>query len=239
MTMESTRSWTITAGRCGACLQFEKDFGGDDCYGHCPVKPRAGSIQSNHYKCDVYEPIEGVESSPSNVRHYGPGSFRMHVKGPAEEQTTKTRRSRQKKNTTVLRRRSREERDRDPIAWGETEMDRGTLRQIIREAIEDSLGIDEVEMVDRFVGGEVTIRPGVEGTQEKTVPIDTLFRKIVMVRDCLRVLEQKINTHPRLDDSDRVQLQQYITRSYGSLTTFNMLFKNREDKFSGSSRAGD
>ncbi len=240
MTTESTRTWTLTPGRCGACRQFEKDFGSDDSvFGHCPVKPRSGSIQSSHYKCEVYEPIEGIEPAEANVRHYGPGSFRMNVKGPAQPVSKTSRRPSRKKNTTVLRRRSREERDRDPITWGDMEMDRGTLRQIIREAIEDSLGITDVEMVDRFVGGEVTIQPGVPGTQEKSIPIDTLFRKIVMVRDCLRVLEQKINTHPRLDDSDRVHLQQYVTRAYGSLTTFNMLFKDRDDKFSGSSRDDD
>jgi hypothetical protein len=240
MTMESAQSWNVISGRCGACRKFIKDFGhGDDvAYGHCPVKLRSGSITSDEYKCDVYDPIDGVEKTDTPVRHYGPGSFRMSAKGPAQDDQP-TRQKRRKKPTAVLRRKTREERDTEPITWGDMEMDRGTLRQIIREAIEDSLGITEVEMVDRFVGGEVTIEPGVEGTQGKSVPIDALFRKIVMVRDCLRVLEQKINTHPRLDDSDRVQLQQYITRAYGSLTTFNMLFKHPDDKFSGSNLSAE
>jgi len=86
---------------------------------------------------------------------------------------------------------------------------------------------------DRWAGGQIIMKPGKAGTQEKVVPIDQLFRKIVGVRERLRVLEQRINTHPKLDDSDRLQLQDYITRAYGSLTTFNILFADPEDRFTG------
>jgi hypothetical protein len=86
---------------------------------------------------------------------------------------------------------------------------------------------------DRWLGGEIILKPGKAGTQEKVIPIDHLFRKIVGVRDRLRVLEQRINTHPKLDDTDRLQLQEYITRAYGSLTTFNVLFTDPDDRFAG------
>ena len=112
-------------------------------------------------------------------------------------------------------------------------MDRGTLREIIQEAIEDSLGLAEVTMVDRYVGGTVEVKPGVDGAQSKEIPIDQLMRKIIGVRDNLRVLEAKINGSDQLDDATRIQFQQYITRCYGSLTTCNFLFKDRDDQFRG------
>src|SRR5262245_50716273 len=88
-------------------------------------------------------------------------------------------------------------------------------------------------IADRWAGGQPVLRPGKAGTQEKVVPLDGFFRKIVAVRDQLRVLEQKINTHTKLDDTDRLQLQEYVTRAYGSLTTFNVLFAEPEDRFVG------
>jgi hypothetical protein len=79
------------------------------------------------------------------------------------------------------------------------------------------------------------LKPGKEGTQAKEVPIEAFFHKIVMLRDKLRVLEQKVNGAKGLADDEKVQLQQYITACYGSLTTFNVLFRDREDGFQGQS----
>lgn len=90
---------------------------------------------------------------------------------------------------------------------------------------------ENVAIADKWKGGKLIMEPGTP-TQNKEVPIDTFFHKIVMVRDRLRVMEQKINSS-NLDESDKIELQQYITRIYGSLTTFNVLFKSQSDYFVG------
>ena len=95
------------------------------------------------------------------------------------------------------------------------------------------------EIADRWSGGQLILRPGKAGTQEKTVPIESFFRKIVAVRDRLRVLEQRINSHPKLSDEDRLQLQDYVTRAYGSLTTFNVFFTDPADRFVGTGGKDD
>ena len=89
----------------------------------------------------------------------------------------------------------------------------------------------KVSIADKWKGGKLILEPGTQ-TQNKEVPIDTFFNKIVMVRDRVRVMEQKINAS-NLEQSEKIEMQQYITRIYGSLTTFNVLFKNQSDYFVG------
>ncbi|SHE93783.1 hypothetical protein SAMN03080594_102103 [Arenibacter palladensis] len=88
-------------------------------------------------------------------------------------------------------------------------------------------------IADKWKGGSLVLKPGDANLSDKEIPLDTFFHKIVMVRDRIRVMEQKINSSNNLDDQEKVDLQQYITRIYGSLTTFNVLFKNQSDNFVG------
>jgi hypothetical protein len=125
------------------------------------------------------------------------------------------------------------------VKLGEIEI---PLRQFVEGIVErtiDHLGIEKADTVVEQLGtrwqkGRVVMHPADPTLQTKEIPLEGFFHKIVMVRNNLRVLEQKINAHPTLTDGEKVEMQQYITRSYGSLTTFNILFKNKEDQFSGS-----
>ncbi|MGV3696042.1 hypothetical protein [Flavobacterium sp.] len=91
---------------------------------------------------------------------------------------------------------------------------------------------EPVAIGDKWKGGNMKLEPGQAGLAHKDIPIDTFFHKIVMLRDRLRVMEQKINAS-NLEEIEKVELQQYITRIYGSLTTFNVLFKSQSDYFVG------
>ena len=113
----------------------------------------------------------------------------------------------------------------------EEEMIQEEIRGAVREALRELMGLGETELGGRWAGGSLILKPGKEGTKEKEIPLDAFFHKIVMVRDQLRVLEQKLNSHPNLTDEEKVGLQQYITRCYGSLTTFNILFRADEPRF--------
>jgi hypothetical protein len=113
------------------------------------------------------------------------------------------------------------------------------LKQFVEQTLEaavQKLGLQKPDSVVEKLGvrwhnGKLVMHPSDPALQTKEVPMDVFFHKIVMVRNNLRVLEQKINAHEKLTDADKVEMQQYITKSYGSLTTFNILFNEKEDQF--------
>ena len=113
------------------------------------------------------------------------------------------------------------------------------LAQVVQQAVDATIQRLGLEKPDAVVGqlaarwhkGKAMLHPADPSLQPKEVPLETFFHKVVMIRNNLRVLEQKINAHPQLSDGEKVEMQQYITRSYGSLTTFNLLFKEKEDWF--------
>lgn len=107
------------------------------------------------------------------------------------------------------------------------------LKQWIKEVIDEEFSPKPIEIAPRWHGGSLTLKPG-NDSQAKDIPIDVFFKKIIGIRESLRVLEQKINAHAQLSAEDKISLQSYITKSYGSLTTFNILFKDGKDKFVGS-----
>lgn len=114
---------------------------------------------------------------------------------------------------------------------------REMIEESVRDAVEELLpSTNHVEIASKWLYGTVEIKAKTDDLQSKEIPVDTFFHKIVMVRDRLRVLEQNINSHDKLDETDKVNLQQYITRAYGSLTTFNVLFAQKEDQFKGTGK---
>jgi len=108
------------------------------------------------------------------------------------------------------------------------------LELLIRRVIREEAGLTPVTPADKWRDGELVLRPGREGLQEKAWPIETFFHKIVMLRNRLRVLEQQING-AELPEQLKVKLQSYVTACYGSLTSFNVLFADEDDRFRGSS----
>lgn len=119
--------------------------------------------------------------------------------------------------------------DEDMVAFSEVEH---ALIKILRRWAETH---EIVHLGNKWMGGKMILQPSNTSLKPKEIPLETFFHKIVMIRDRLRVLEQNINSHTVLTDEEKVHLQQYITRIYGSLTSFNILFDNRDDYFTGES----
>ncbi len=116
----------------------------------------------------------------------------------------------------------------------DTSLSLEAVETALENVLKRFIDFDEIiPLGDRWIGGKMILQPNDAKLQSKEVPLEVFFHKIVMLRDRLRVLEQHINAHSRLTDEDKVNLQQYVTRIYGSLTTFNVLFKRKEDQFKG------
>ena len=129
------------------------------------------------------------------------------------------------------------------IKVGEVEMSLKQLVQMTVDNFMEQIGIENPnesveELGLRWNKGKIVLHPADSTLQTKEIPLEVFFHKIVGLRNQLRVLEQKINAHTNLSDADKVEMQQYISRSYGSLTTFNVLFKNKEQWFVGDKGGG-
>ncbi len=111
------------------------------------------------------------------------------------------------------------------------EVDYGLLKRALREVLDDDTLTAEI--APRFANGTLVIKPKDPTLQTKELPLKELWKKVVRLRDQLRVLEQKINAQAGLSAEDKAGMQGYITRCYGTLTTFNVLFRDEQDKFVG------
>jgi hypothetical protein len=124
----------------------------------------------------------------------------------------------------------------EAVNQGEQVITREYLETVIRQSIEEFTDISQhVPLGGKWIKGKMLLYPNDTDLKPKEITIESFFHKIVMLRERLRVLEQKINAHKVLTDEDKVEIQQYITRCYGSLTTFNLLFRDKSDWFVGDS----
>lgn len=113
------------------------------------------------------------------------------------------------------------------------------LKQFVEETLDVAvrkMGLERPDSIveklgSRWHNGKMTLQPSDPSLQAKEVPLEAFFHKIIMMRNNLRVLEQKINSHEKLSEGEKIDMQQYLTRCYGSMTTFNVLFKEKEDQF--------
>lgn len=227
-------------GRCGACTYFREDFGAPpEFLGHCKMYPRTGSRSSEDYACKEFRPREGFDNI---VRlKEAPPTRSPSAGDPARG----TGRSRGGGGGVVRRRREGDEPQTITVAEGlvtdellaafgsegEDDMDTEALRRAMLSVIESFISVEDVELGAKWQGGTLVLRPANAELKPYELPLEAFFHKIVMVRDKLRVLEAKLNAHAGLSDADKVELQQYVSRCYGSLTSFNALFKNKDDYF--------
>jgi hypothetical protein len=120
----------------------------------------------------------------------------------------------------------------------EVDLDGETFERVLRRVIREETGLTPVPLADRWRGGQLVLKPGRPGVQDKAWPIDAFFHKVVMLRNRLRVLEQQLNA-TELPADVKLKLQSYITGCYGTLTSFNVLFADEADRFKGASGGDD
>ena len=114
-------------------------------------------------------------------------------------------------------------------------MDTTELKCFIRDIIEEEFAPNPVELAEKWIGGKMVLHPSGD-QQSKEIPLEALFKKVIGIRESLRVLEQKVNSNKTLSVDEKVTLQAYVSKAYGSLTTFNILFKDGKDKFVGAGK---
>jgi hypothetical protein len=209
---------------CLDCAAFRVERTGEDVptSGRCRLRPELGRVPESMPACHVFQ----VKTSRADK-----------VKLPERKAVAKTRSS-TRTRTGTSQKPSKNTSDTPTLqnptqgdVSGEINMDRDGLKQVLRELLTEETMYGFPEMGGRWQGGTLVMKPAEDDKQAKEVPLETFFHKIVMVRDKLRVLEAKLNSHNNLSEQDKVELQGYITKCYGSLTTFNILFQEKSDQF--------
>lgn len=189
---------------CGTCIVYRViETRNGLLLGTCRIRTDRGEFPCTAPICDSYAPRAGATTDKPVVLKRPQAASR---KPQAVERIIDTR----------------------PV--GEVEMNREELKELIREALAEQ---HSAPLAQKWEGGVAVLKPKDPALQPKELPLESLFHKVVMIRDKLRVLEQKINANAKLTDAEKVDLQAYITGCYGSLTTFNVLFRDRDDGFKG------
>jgi hypothetical protein len=175
----------------------------------------------------------GFEDKPARVLCDTCGSQHNYRGGDRvkSEPVSRSRRQNAEPFDTVTQR----ERSESPMTNPTTDSPGEDLELLLRRIIREEAGLTPAVPADKWRGGELVLRPGRDGVQEKSWPIETFFHKVVMIRNRLRVLEQQING-AEIPQELKLKLQGYITACYGSLTGLNVLFADDEDRFRGSGK---
>ena len=185
-----------------------------------PIRVVCGYCQSEH----------NFRGGPRVGRESRVASWGGDITAPSREATAKRAARSEREPFPIV-----SERERIAPPMNEISADGGIdVEMILRRIIREEAGITPVAPAEKWRGGQMVLRPGKPGVQDKVVPIDSFFNKIVMLRNRLRTLEQQVNASELSDDA-KVRIQSYITGCYGSLTSFNVLFADEDDKFEGSS----
>lgn len=214
---------------CGTCVVYRPgDMARGLLSGSCRLRPDRGTFSCTAVICESYIPRSGAPNAKGETASARDRVIPLSVDGKKKPSP---------KAVAPVVRSVRAPIPDGPV--GELEMTREELKALIREAMDEERGGAEVEIANKWQGGSIVLKPSNAEQQPKEISIDALLHKVVMVRDRLRVLEQKLNAHPKLADAEKVEMQAYITKCYGSLTTFNVLFKNKDDQFQGEKSSKD
>jgi hypothetical protein len=214
-----------SARQCGTCRLW-RHLADDDRgpVGPCRLLVRIGDLPASAPPCERYLARDAAVPSalppePERTRRAAPvRPVLVHRAGEPHPVTTYVPVARPPPATT-------------PLPEELTDMTREEFSQAIRDVLQEETA--EVRLANKWEGGSIVLKPGDPAAQSKEIPLDALLHKVVMIRDRLRVLEAKLNAHEKLSDAEKVDMQQYVTRCYGSLTTFNVLFKEEKDRFVG------
>ena len=216
---------------CGTCVVYRpRELARGLLAGTCRIRPERSVFPCTAPICDAYVPRGGALDARGRPTSSGQSALVQMSRAVA----------RVSRPGTSLPRLPDPPRAKIPNGpCGELEMTKDELKALIREAMDEERGGALAPLSPKWEGGVAFLKPTDPNLQGKELPLDALFHKVVMIRDRLRVLEQKLNAHPKLTDAEKLDMQSYVTKCYGSLTTFNVLFRDRDDGFVGSSGGKD